>query len=161
MTTNPVPRRIPLNQRTLVVMTVVVGFAIATLILTRTSAPLTALSPVAGLISLKAAAQTAMPYSQAMASPHPTLIEFYADWCTTCQAMAPTLESLRLQFGDQVNFVMLNIDDPQWSPQMRQFGVTGIPHLALVQPDHTLVDRWIGKVPAGVLVEGLQQAVRG
>ncbi|MEO1094156.1 MAG: thioredoxin domain-containing protein [Cyanobacteria bacterium J06638_28] len=134
---------------------VVAIFAIAAIFLTRPVTSLQSLSPVSGLMTLKAAAQTAMPYEVAIANPQPTLIEFYADWCTTCQAMAPTLQSVHEQFGDRTNFVMLNIDDPQWQPQIKQFGVSGVPHLVLLNGDQTSADAFIGKVPKSVLAQRL------
>ena len=135
----------------------IVVFAIATVFLTRPQTSVSSLSPVSGLMSLRATAQIAMPYDQAVANPQPTLIEFYADWCTTCQALAPTLASLHDDYGDRINFVMLNIDDPRWSQQVKQFQVSGVPHLALVGSDTTLVDTFIGKVPKSVLSQGLSQ----
>jgi thioredoxin-like negative regulator of GroEL len=135
----------------------IVVFAISTVFLTRTDDSVVNLSPVSGLMSLKSTAQTAMPYAQAMANPQPTLIEFYADWCTTCQALAPTLASLHDEYGDRINFVMLNIDDPRWSQQVKQFQVAGVPHLALVGSNTGLVDTLIGKVPKSVLSQRLNK----
>ena len=149
---NQVPRR-----SNLIAIAVVAMFAIAAVFLTRPQTSVGALSPVSGLVALRATAQVATPYTQAMTNPSPTLIEFYADWCTTCQAMAPTLEAVHTQFGDRVNIVMLDIDNPQWASQVRQFRVNGVPHLALVQADQTLVDTWIGKVPKRVLTQRIAE----
>lgn len=134
-----------------IVIGVVTLFAIAALALTRPASPISHLSPLSGLMALKASAQTAMTYGEAMANPEPTLIEFYADWCTTCQALAPTLDNIHQQFGPALNFVMIDIDAPQWREQIQQFQVQGVPHLALVNPDQTVADTFIGKVPQSVL----------
>lgn len=145
----------PIQRHHLLAIGLIVVFAIATVFLTRPSTSVTSLSPVAGLVTLKATAQSAMPYETAIANQRPTLIEFYADWCSTCQAMAPTLQDLHRQFGKDINFVMLNIDDPQWRQPVQQFQVNGVPHLTLLQPDQTVVDYWTGKVPHQVLVDRL------
>jgi thiol-disulfide isomerase/thioredoxin len=132
-------------------------FAIATLILTRPpGGQPSSLSPLAGFMTLKASAQAAMPYTTAMANGKPTLIEFYADWCTTCQALAPTLQSVQDQFGTDLNWVMLNIEDPQWQVQVQAFQVTGVPHLALLEGNGAIADTFIGKVPKSVLTHRLQ-----
>jgi hypothetical protein len=34
--------------------------------------------------------------------------------------------------GKSLNFVMIDIDAPQWQEQIQQFQVQGVPHLALV-----------------------------
>lgn len=135
------------------VLAVMAVFAIAAFALTTPGAAFETVSPVSGLMALKAIAATAMPYEEAVASPMPMLIEFYADWCTTCQAMAPTLQFVHAQFGDRLNFVMLDIDDPTWSTQIQQFRVTGVPHLAVLNSDQLLVDTFVGKVPQPVLAD--------
>ncbi|MEO0408798.1 MAG: thioredoxin domain-containing protein [Cyanobacteria bacterium P01_A01_bin.135] len=128
-------------------------FAIAAVGLTRPTTSAHSPSSVSGLMALKASAQTATPYQTAMADPYPTLIEFYADWCTTCQAMAPTLQALRQRLEGQVNFVMLNIDDPQWQPQVQQFHVNGVPHLALLNSDGSFAGSLVGRTPLQPLME--------
>ncbi len=125
-------------------------FATAMLFLSRaTAAP--SLSPVAGLMHLKAMERVAMPYEEAMANSKPTLVEFYADWCSSCQAMATTVEALRDRYGDDINFVMLDIDDPARSAQVQTYGVTGVPHFVTLDANQVIADSTVGRVPAQVL----------
>ena len=141
------------KKPTLIAIAVVALFAIATLFLTRPGTTLQSASPVSGLVALKATAQEAIPYETALANQKPTIIEFYANWCTTCQALAPTLQSVHHQFGEQVNFVMLNIDDPQWQEPVQQFHVNGVPYLALLNADCTVARTFVGKVPQQILAK--------
>lgn len=138
-------------RNSLMAIALVIIFAIAAIFLTRPQTDAISLSPVSGLMTLKASAQSAMPYEQAMTNQKPTLIEFYADWCTTCQSLAPTLATVHDEFEPDLNFVMLNIDDPQWRSQIQQFQVNGVPHLVLLNPNETVADRFIGKVPLSIL----------
>jgi thiol:disulfide interchange protein len=156
MTVNRVSEKSEVNKLGLLTIALVITFAIAAFFLTRPVASPQGLSPVSGLISLKASAQAAMPYGTAAANGKPTLIEFYADWCTTCQAMAPTLEAVHDQFAPYLNLVMLNIDDPQWRSQVQQFNVTGVPHLALRQGTGAISETFVGKVPKSVLTARIQ-----
>jgi thiol-disulfide isomerase/thioredoxin len=39
----------------------------------------------------------------------PVLIEFWATWCTSCQAMMPRLAAMRAEFGDAVEFIGINV----------------------------------------------------
>lgn len=155
MTANPLPNKPEKDRVNRLGVALVAVFAIATFFLTRPQTSGSSLSPISGLMALKAMAATALPYEQAMANQRPTLIEFYADWCTTCQGLAPTLQALHGELGAQVNFVMLNIDVPQWSHQVEQFQVSGVPYLVLLNRDHSVVDRFIGKVPKPVLLSRL------
>jgi thioredoxin-like negative regulator of GroEL len=153
MTVNRAPNSPKINRLSLMAIAITVGFAIAAFFLTRPEPSLQSISPIAGLMSLKATAHDAVAYEVAMTNQKPTLVEFYADWCTTCQSLAPTLQWIHNQFGDRVNFVMLNIDEPQWREQIQQFRVTGVPHLVLLNDDQTVADTFIGKVPQQILAD--------
>ena len=133
----------------------VVMFIGATFFLTRPVQGTQQVSAVSGLRTLQTAAATSTPYSEAIANSKPTLIEFYADWCTVCQSMAPTLEKANATFRDEVNFVMLNIDEPQWQQEVDTFKVRGVPHFVLLEGDQTPVDSFIGKIPFQILSDRL------
>lgn len=56
-----------------------------------------------------------------------TIVDFYADWCGPCKALAPTLDELSLQNNDKVKIIKVNVDN---SPEVaQQFDVRGIPAL--------------------------------
>ena len=97
-----------------------------------------------------------MPYAEALANGKPTLIEFYADWCSSCQAFAPTLQTVHETLGHEVNFVMLNIDDPQWKEPIQTYQATGVPQLTLLNEDESLAETWVGKVPESYLLTQLK-----
>ena len=79
-------------------------------------------------VSLNEMAEAAIPLDEALGNNKPTLVEFYANWCTTCQAMAPELEEIRQQYAQNTNFVMLNVDNSKWLPELVKYRVDGIPH---------------------------------
>jgi thioredoxin-like negative regulator of GroEL len=116
-------------------------------------------SPLSGLITLKNLAKNAMPYEKAIANGKPTLLEFYADWCNTCQGMSSTIEKLEGQYGDRVNLVMLNIDDPQWDDLAQEFKVTGIPQYNFLDPEEQKIESFIGKVPQSILAQTFEKLI--
>ena len=118
-------------------------------------------SPLSGLITLRNLAKNATPYEEAVKNGKPTLLEFYADWCTTCQGMADTIEELEAQYGDRVNLVMLDIDDPQWDDLAQQYRVTGIPQYNFLDAEEHKVDSFIGKVPQRILAQTFEELVDG
>merc|ERR1712087_1042971 len=77
----------------------------------------------------------------------PTVVDFWAPWCENCKQMAPTLYQVEQEFKVDVNFVMINGDDPNAWPLIEAFGVDAIPHLALVESDGPVDTALIGRVP--------------
>ena len=106
-------------------------------------------------VSLSSMAKAAVPLEIALANSKPTLMEFYADWCTSCQAMAPTLESLKETYGDRINFVMLNVDNEKWLPEILSHRVDGIPHFVYMQPGGSAIGQAIGEQPRPILEANL------
>ncbi|UFP96033.1 TlpA family protein disulfide reductase [Gloeobacter morelensis] len=41
----------------------------------------------------------------------PLIVDVYASWCAACKNIEPTLSELRQQYGDKVNFVVLDVSD--------------------------------------------------
>ncbi len=113
-------------------------------------------SPLMGLATLHQLADTAVPYKVAMASARPVMVEFYADWCSVCQSMAPLVESLHQQYGETIDFVMVNVDEPQWGSVLKQYGVRGVPHYAFIASDHTSVESLVGSYPLSIIVQKLE-----
>ncbi|NEQ53861.1 MAG: redoxin domain-containing protein, partial [Leptolyngbya sp. SIO3F4] len=68
--------------------------------------------------SLSDMADASVPFDQAITNGKPTLVEFYANWCTSCQAMAGDLQQLKNEYQQDINFVMLNVDNNKWLPEM-------------------------------------------
>ncbi len=105
--------------------------------------------------SLEAQSHQAIPLAQALDNPQPTLVEFYADWCTSCQAMAKDLASLKKSYGDQVNFVMLNVDNSKWLPEVLKYRVDGIPHFVYLDESGTAIAQSIGEQPQTIVADNL------
>ncbi len=111
--------------------------------------------------SLEALAQQAVPLEQAQANAKPSLVEFYADWCTSCRAMAPLLASLKKEFAEQVNFVMLNVDNPKWLPELSRYRVNGIPHFLFLDRQGEALGSAIGEQPESILRANLLALAAG
>ena len=55
----------------------------------------------------------------------PAIVDFYADWCGPCRAIAPTLEELAKEYGNKIVIYKVNIDA---SPELaRAFNIRSIP----------------------------------
>lgn len=106
--------------------------------------------------SLAALAESSVPFDQALNSGKPTFLEFYANWCTSCQAMAGDMAELRTDYGDRVNFVMLNVDNSKWLPEMVRYRVDGIPHFVYLDEAGEPISTAIGEQPRLILAENLE-----
>ncbi len=96
----------------------------------------------------------------ALADGRPTLVEFYADWCEACRAMAPAMLRLEQQHRGSLDVVMLNVDNPRWQGELERYEVNGIPQLELFDAAGQAVGRSLGARSAAEL-ESLVQALLG
>jgi thioredoxin 1 len=59
----------------------------------------------------------------------PVLVDFWAEWCGPCKAIAPLLDDVAAAYEGKVKVVKVNIDENPQTP--RQYAVRGIPTLML------------------------------
>ncbi len=84
----------------------------------------------------------------------PVLVDFWADWCPPCKAIAPSLEELSVELAGQVRIVKLNVDD---NPQTAiAYGVRSIPTLILFKNGGPWAQQ-VGAAPKSRLAEWLQR----
>ena len=114
-------------------------------------------SSLRGLAIMRAMARESIDYQEAISNKKPTVLEFYADWCTTCQGMSPVMNSLEREYAEKINLVMLNIDDPQWQEIIKKYHVTGVPQFTFLDRDRQTIDTLIGKVPKQIMVQIFEQ----
>jgi thioredoxin 1 len=73
------------------------------------------------------------------------VVDFWAQWCGPCRALAPELEKAAVALGARARIVKVNVDANQ--ELARQFGVQSIPCL-LYMKDGVEVHREVGLRPA-------------
>lgn len=83
----------------------------------------------------------------------PVLVDFHADWCAPCKALAPTLEAVASENEGALAVVKVNIDD---NPELAtKYGIQKIPTLILFEAGEARVEV-TGVVAKDVLLQKIQ-----
>lgn len=86
----------------------------------------------------------------------PALIDFYADWCGPCKAIAPVLEELAAEYGDQIYIYKINTETEQELAAM--FGIRSIPSLLFI-PMNEQPQMATGALPKQQLKEAIDKVL--
>ena len=89
-------------------------------------------------------------------SDKPVLVDFWAEWCGPCKAIAPALEEMAQSMGDRVTVAKINIDENPQTPQ--QYGVRGIPTLILFKDGQVAATK-MGAMPKAQLQQWVDEAL--
>ena len=84
--------------------------------------------------------------------PGVVMVDFWAEWCGPCRAIAPVLEDLTRESAGRVTLAKVNVDD---SPGLAaRYGIRSIPTILFVKQGK-VADQVIGKVPKAKIKEKL------
>ena len=86
-------------------------------------------------------------------SKKPVLVDFWAEWCGPCRAVAPILDEISKEHGDKITIVKLNTDEE--SAIAIKYGITSIPTLN-VYVNGEVVKSIVGAKPKPVLLKELE-----
>jgi thioredoxin 1 len=86
----------------------------------------------------------------------PVLVDFYADWCGPCRAIAPTIEALSTEFHGKVKFVKVDVDANQ--EVASKYEIMSIPTVMLFE-NGKVEDSIVGAYPATVYKQHIERAL--
>ena len=80
------------------------------------------------------------------------MVDFWAEWCAPCRAIAPTLEELVREGNGNITLAKVNVDE---QPALAaRYGIRSIPTILFVKGGQVL-DQVIGAVPKAQLKKKL------
>jgi thioredoxin 1 len=94
--------------------------------------------------------------AEVLQSDKPVLVDFWAEWCGPCRQIAPSLEAIAAEHGEQLQVVKLNIDE---NPNTAvKYGVMSIPTLNVYKGGE-VVKTIVGAKPKAALERDLSDFI--
>ncbi len=90
--------------------------------------------------------------AEVLESGTPVLVDFWANWCTPCQMMAPILDELAAELAGQVKIAKLNTEDGDNQDLAQEYQIQSIPNMKLFKGGK-VIGEFIGLRDKGSLKE--------
>lgn len=89
----------------------------------------------------------------------PKVLEFYATWCAPCKQLKQVLEKAKGEWGENVEFLSYNVDDPATEKLVEDYEVAPIPTLILLNESNEVVGYSVGFSGEAGVRKALQKIV--
>ena len=89
-------------------------------------------------------------------SKQPVLVDFWAEWCGPCKAIAPSLEELSDEMSNKLKIVKINVDE---NPSISQtYSIRSIPALMIFKDGEKISEK-MGALPKSALQSWVNETI--
>ena len=89
-------------------------------------------------------------------SKQPVLVDFWAEWCGPCKAIAPSLEELSDKMANKLKIVKINVDE---NPSISQtYSIRSIPALMIFKDGEKISEK-MGALPKSALESWVNETI--
>lgn len=92
--------------------------------------------------------------AEVLRSTVPVVVDFWAEWCAPCRAIAPIVKELAVQYAGKVKLVKMDVDANPQTPA--KYGIRAIPTL-LAFKDGSVAEQMQGARPKAALEDMLKK----
>ena len=94
--------------------------------------------------------------TEVLKSSKPIVVDFWAEWCGPCKAIAPSLEELSEEMSNKLKVVKINVDE---NPSISQaYSIRSIPALMIFKGGEKISEK-MGALPKSALESWIKDTI--
>jgi len=90
----------------------------------------------------------------------PLFIMFFSQDCSICAQMEPDIARLEKKYGEKINFVYIDAENPESARVTASFNITGVPSFFWLTADRKLFDSKAGGWPIPIIKRSMESLLK-